>query len=358
MFKPAILLSIIMSCANATASTSIIQTNIENIKAKTVELSKQDKFSGAILIASDKAVNYAGAFGLASKRFNVENKLNTKFNLGSTNKMFTAVAIMQLVEKKQLSLSDKLSDFVDETWLDKSISEKIEIRHLLSHTSGLGSYFGKEFINASRAKYRYIKDYKPLVQKETLEFEPGQGYHYSNTGMLMLGLVIEAVSNKSYFEYVNKHIFEPAGMLDSGSYDMDFPVNNLAIGYMPSKNKTGWRNNLFMHVIKGGPAGGGFSTVEDMHRFALALTHHKLLNKKNTEILLSAKPEMNAPEYGFGFRIWHKTGHRVVGHDGAFPGIDAYFAIDIDTKDIVVILANYGRSIAPILETINGKSQR
>ena len=317
------------------------------------ELVNKDKFSGAILLSKVDKILYKAAFGLASKRFNIPNNQQTKFNLASMNKMFTAIAIMQLVESKKLSLTDKLSSFVDETWLPKTITNKIEIQHLLTHSSGLGSFFNKDFMASSRGLFRSLSDYKKLTQNESLQFEPGKGNRYSNTGMLMLGVVIEKVSTQNYFDYIRENIYKRAGMVNTDSYEMDQPVANLAIGYIPTDNDTGWTNNLFMHVIKGGPAGGGYSTIEDLYQFALALTNYKLLNKKHTEQLYSAKPQLQSPSYGYGFRVSGASGNRVVGHNGGFPGIDTNLDIYLDKGYVSIVLSNYWRAATPVISKIS-----
>lgn len=138
-----------------------------------------------------------------------------------------------------------ISKYVDESWLPDEITSKITVHHLLSHTSGLGSYFNRTYWNGSRELYRKVDDYKPLVKGDKPAFEPGKRFKYSNTGMLLLGVVIESVTGVSYFDYIRKNIYAPAGMKDSDSYEMDFPVENLAIGYSPDRNsKYGWQNNL------------------------------------------------------------------------------------------------------------------
>ncbi|MGI9550438.1 MAG: serine hydrolase domain-containing protein, partial [Aurantibacter sp.] len=248
-------------------------------------LCEQDAFSGAVLIAKAESVLYEQACGEASKRFHIKNNLDTKFNLGSMNKMFTATAIMQLVEKKKIKLEDPISKYVDSSWLPLEITGKITVHHLLTHSSGLGSYFNDAYWNASRALYRKVDDFKPLVQGDELAFKPGERFGYSNTGMLLLGVVIQKATGQDYFDYIRQNIYEPAGMSNSDSYDMDQPVENLAIGYEPSNNVYGWENNLYKHVIKGGPAGGGFSTVRDLHKFAIALTNEKLVSKTSLELL-------------------------------------------------------------------------
>lgn len=206
---------------------------VEEVRTLLTRVCERDVFSGAALIAQGEEVLVTHACGEASKRFHVPNDLETKFNLGSMNKMFTSVAILQLVERDVLRLDEPIARYVDESWLPRDITDRVTIHHLLSHTSGLGSYFNDAFMRGSRAQFRELEDYKPLVQGDTLAFEPGTGWQYSNTGMLLLGVVIEAVTGQSYFDYIREHIYAPAGMDASDSYDMDQPVENLAIGYDP-----------------------------------------------------------------------------------------------------------------------------
>lgn len=315
---------------------------VEELDSYAKRMAKRDAFSGSVLLAKGEEVLFKAAYGMASKRFEVANNVETKFNLGSMNKMFTSVAIMQLVEAGKLSLNDKLSKFADDTWLPKDITDKIEIRHLLTHASGLGSYFNSTYRDASKAKFRILDDYKPLVKDETLRFEPGTDNRYSNTGMLMLGVVIEAVSGQDYFSYIQDNIYDRAGMKHSNSYEMDQPVPNLAIGYGPARdNPYGWQNNLYSHVLKGGPAGGGFSTVTDLHRFAMALTQYKLLSEALTEELYSPKPDLHSPNYGYGFGVSGSPENRIVGHRGGFIGISANLDVYLDEGYVSAVLSNY-----------------
>ena len=312
-------------------------------------MSNKNVFSGSVLVAKDAIVLYKAAHGLASKRFNIPNNIQTKFNLGSMNKMFTSIGIMQLVEAGKLSLSDNLSRFIDESWLKKDVSNKIEIRQLLTHSSGLGNYFNKKFMESSKNNYRDLNDYKPLIKNAVLSFEPGTDARYSNTGMFMLGVVIEKVTGMNYFDYIREHIYKPAGMVNSGSYEMDEPVSNLAIGYEPNpSNQTGWSNNLFTSPLKGSPAGGGFSTVEDLQRFAVALTNFTFLSEKSTKELYSAKLHLHSPFYGYGFKVRGTTTDRIVGHGGGFEGISTNLDIYLDQGYVSVVLSNYGGGSRPI----------
>jgi CubicO group peptidase (beta-lactamase class C family) len=302
-------------------------------------------FSGAVLLAQGDEVLYKGAAGQASKRFDVPNRIDTKFNLGSMNKMFTGVAVAILVERGKLSFDDPISKYLDDEWLPQVDKSKVQVRHLLSHTSGLGSYFNDIYVRSSRELFREVDDYKMLVAEETLAFEPGSEWSYSNTGMLIAGAVIETASGRNYFDFVREEIYAPAGMVNTDCYDMDKPVPNLAIGY--SKERTpegvGWINNLYQHVIRGGPAGGGFSTVEDLYRFARALVGGKFVSAEMVRTLTTSKPEIGSQNYGYGFRIGGEPGNRIVGHSGGFSGISSNLDIYLDSGFVAVVMSNYSQ---------------
>ncbi len=173
----------------------------------------------------------------------------------------------------------------------------MRVEHLLSHTSGLGSYFNDTYERTARQLLRKVDDYKPLVAEETLAFEPGTKWQYSNTGFLLAGAVIEAVTGRDYFDVVRERVYAKAGMPNSDSYDIDLVVPNLAIGYSRERTAAGtrWRANTFEHVIRGGPAGGGYSTARDLLAFAEAMRKGKLVSPATAERLWSAKPELQLP---------------------------------------------------------------
>jgi CubicO group peptidase (beta-lactamase class C family) len=317
---------------------------------------ERDAFSGTVLIARTDEVLFTHACGEASKRFHVPNDLETRFNLGSMNKMFTATAIAQLVERGVISYDDPISEYVDETWLPRQITDKVTVHHLLSHTSGLGSYFNDTYWNSSRELFRDVDDYKPLVVGDTLAFEPGERFLYSNTGMLLLGVVIENATGQDYFAFIRQNIYEPAGMQRSDSYEMDYPVENLAIGYDPDpSSEYGWQNNLYKHVIKGGPAGGGFSTVGDLERFASALMGGKLVSRESLETMWTDK---SGAGYGYGFGIREGPLGRVVGHSGGFSGISANLSMFVDAGYVVAVMSNYGGAASPLAAKIQDLLER
>lgn len=300
-----------------------------------------DLFSGSVLIARGREVVYEKAFGEANKDFKAPNKTDTKFNLGSMNKMFTSVAIAQLVEAGKLSFDDPLGKFMPD-FPDKEASEKIRIKHLLSHTSGLGNYFNRTFFEGSRARYRSVDDFLALAKEEKMQFEPGTKWQYSNTGMLVLGKIIEKASGQNYFDYIRENIYKKAGMTNSDSFELDSVNPNLAVGYEKDYTEQGivFRNNVFLHVIKGGPAGGGYSTVQDLLKFAVALREGRLVGKEYVKLLTTPKPELNSPGYGYGFSIG--TNPDTFGHSGGFPGISSELVMFAASDFTAVVLSNYG----------------
>ena len=312
------------------------------LKQYVTTLAQADLFSGTVLLAKDGVVLYAGAFGQANKDFGAANTRDTKFNLGSMNKMFTSVLINQLVEQGKLSYDDPLSKFVPD-YPSAAAAQKIHIKNLLTHTAGLGSYFNEEFDKSSRARFRTVDEMMQLAKGDSLAFEPGTQWSYSNTGMLVAGKVVEVVSKQDYFTYVREHVYKPAGMLNTDAYELDHVNPNLAVGYQAQYAEDGtkeYRNNIFQHVIRGGPAGGGYSTVDDLLRFAEALKAGKLVSAQTFDLMTTPKPDVHSPGYGFGFEIDPSTG--VVGHSGGFPGISSNLDIFKGTGYVGVVLSNYG----------------
>ena len=318
-------------------------------------LAREGKFSGTLLLAKDGRTLLTRATGVAHRDFDAPVRLDTKFNLGSMNKMFTGVAAMQLAQQGKLSLEDPIAKYLDDGWIPKVDKTKVKVKHLLTHTSGLGSYFNEVYDRSSRLLYRAVSDYKPLVAGETLRFEPGTETRYSNTGMLIAGAVIEKASGMDYFDYVRRNIYAPAGMTNTDCYELDRVNPNLAVGYERRVTAAGpiWRNNIFDHVLRGGPAGGGYSTVGDLDRFATALRSGKLLDAASRDELLRPRPEIASPDYGLGFGVDATPLGKRVGHSGGFLGISAYLDIYLDSGWTIAVLSNLGGAAQVVDEKAN-----
>ncbi len=316
------------------------------LDAYTAKLVARELFSGSVAIAKNGKITYERAYGLASRAFGSSNRADTKFNLGSMNKMFTAVAIAQLVQAGKLTYTDPIKKHLPD-YPNASAAEKITIHHLLTHTSGLADYFTETYEHMAKNELRAIADYFPLFVDKPLDFEPGAKFRYSNAGFMVLGAIVQRVSGEDYFEYMRRHVYAPAGMTSTDAYEMDRDTPNLAIGYTRDGSHATpreWQNNLFLHVVKGGPAGGGFSTVRDLARFADALAHGKLLEPAQVATVWSPKVDTGwgaGEKYGYGFTERHVRGVRYVGHDGGFSGINATLQMFPDLGVTIAVMANY-----------------
>jgi CubicO group peptidase (beta-lactamase class C family) len=299
-----------------------------------------DRFAGAVLVAKDGEVLFSRAYGLADRDERIPNTVDTRFRIGSMNKMVTAVAVLQLVEGGKIDLEATLGEYLTD-YPNKNVASKVTIHHLLTHTGGTGDIFGPDF-DAHRRELRTHDDYVKLYGERELEFEPGSQWAYSNYGFILLGAVIERVTGQSYYEYVQEHIYEPAGMTSTGSLPEDRVVPGRSIGYMRSPGTTGWMPNNDTLPYRGTSAGGGYSTVEDLARFADALLSHTLLDADSTELLITGKEESGpGARYGYGFEDSRdEEGNGSVGHGGGAPGMNGDLRIFPKSGYVVAVLAN------------------
>jgi CubicO group peptidase (beta-lactamase class C family) len=312
------------------------------------KLTAEGRFSGVVLMARDGKPFFQKAYGFADRDKKVPNNLDTRFRLGSMNKMFTSVAIAQLVQQGKLKYTDTLAQVLPD-YPDKDAAAKIKVHHLLTHTSGLGDFFGPEF-DKKKDSIRDLKDYLQFFTGKPLKFEPGKQFSYSNAGMIVAGLIIEKVSGQNYFDYVREHIYKPAGMASSDSFEKTRPQPNQSVGYTRRINGK-WEPNYPTLPLKGSSAGGGDSTAPDLLKFDHALRTHKLLNAELTRTILSGKVETDRDEkYAYGFEESQVDGKRVVGHGGGAPGMNANLDMYWDSGYTVVVLCNLD---PPIAQQIN-----
>jgi CubicO group peptidase (beta-lactamase class C family) len=303
------------------------------------EEAASERFSGAVLLAKRGKPIFAQAYGLADRGQNIPNTLESRFSIASINKLFTAVAIMQLVQAGKLSLDDALGKYLT-AYPNKDLAAKVTIGALLTNTGGTGDIFGPEW-EKHRLELRTPADFIDLYGGRPLRFEPGSRWEYSNYGFILLGAVIEKVSGGSYYDYVREHIYAPAGMNSTDS-DPEEPRHAVrSIGY--SKENAGvWNANTGYLEYRGTPAGGGYSTVGDLSRFADALRENRLLDAQHTKLLTTARV---ANPFGFdsyGFGVQSINGNRCFGHNGRGPGVNGDFEMCLDSRYAVVVLANMG----------------
>ncbi len=363
-------LSIFLLTISTVCNAQINEQQIAEINNLIEDLSRHDAFSGTVLIAKDDDIIYQKSTGLSNKEKNTQNNIETKFCIGSMNKMFTSVAIAQLVEKGKLNFTDKLITHLPN--LPQKTFGDITIEQLLTHSAGTGDFFAFPKFETIADTAKTISTYVNIGIDEPLLFKPGSKVKYSNYGFVLLGAVIEKVSNMTYYDYVKKNIFDVADMKNTDSYERDMMHENLAIGYalppqMPNQGPMliekdiKRENNNKLLEVKGNSAGGGYSTVLDLNKFSKALLSGNLLSKKMVDyitkgkvVLLPALPHANLPEvkYGYGFCETYKNSHRFIGHTGGAPGVDANLEIYPDLGYTVIVLSNYDRAIMPIMKLI------
>jgi D-alanyl-D-alanine carboxypeptidase len=193
-------------------------------------LAREDELAGAVLVARDGQVLFSRAYGLADRKRRIPNAVPTRFRIGSMTKMFTAVAILQLVEAGTVKLTAPLGTYLP-GYPNREVATNVTIHQLAAHTSGLGELPWPD-VFAHRRELRTLADYATRYGKRVgLEFQPGSRWAYSNYDFLLLGLVIEKVTGVSYDGYVQQHIYAPAGMTRSGSPPENQAIPGLAIGY-------------------------------------------------------------------------------------------------------------------------------
>jgi CubicO group peptidase (beta-lactamase class C family) len=304
------------------------------LAAHAAERAGADEFAGAVVVARHGKVLLNDAWGQADRTAGVANTPATRFRIGSMNKMFTAVATLQLVEAHKLALDDPIGQHLPD-YPNKEVAAKVTVRHLLTHTGGTGDIFGPEF-DQHRLGLREHRDYLKLYGSRGLTQEPGARFEYSNYGFVLLGALIEHVSGMPYDDYVREHVFQPAGMRSTGSLPESVKVPDRAVGYLRSSPGSDWVPNTDTLPWRGTAAGGGYSTVGDLLRFAQALESGTLIS----EATLAEATRPHQQQYGYGFGVQGQGRLGSYGHGGGAPGMNGELRIFPQLGYVVVGLSN------------------
>ena len=281
------------------------------------EREEQEEFSGVVLITQGNSQLYAGAYGYASRSWKIRNTLETCFDTASITKLFTAVAILQLIDQKRLAFDTGVIDFLKLE--GTTISKGVTIFHLLTHSSGIGDdadeEAGESYEELWKIKPNYsvteTADFLPQFVHKPPNFSPGQGCRYCNCGYVLLGLLIENVSGLKYRDYVRQNIFTQAGMTHSEFLRMDQVHENVAEGNDPLRDDTGqiigWKKNIYSFPPIGSPDGGGYVTASDLDRFLRAVKAGELLSPKLTEAFFTPQVHHSVMDGGtqkYGYGLW------------------------------------------------------
>ena len=291
----------------------------------------EDAFSGVLLVARGDEVLLQRAWGLADRAAGTLVTLDTRFRLGSMNKMFTAVAVLQLVEAGRLSLEGSVGQSLP-GYPNADIA-KVTLRQLLTHAGGTGDIFGPAF-DQHRLSLKTHDDYIRLYGARGPTHPPGQAHEYSNYGYVLLGAIIERASGLSYEDYVARHVFAPAGMHDTGALPEDVDVLGRARAY--TRKDGAWVDAADTLPYRGTAAGGGYSTAADLLKFARALRAGILLSPAS----LAEATRRQTPWYGYGFMVGQRHGVAGFGHGGGAEGMNASLGIFPAQDTVVIGLAN------------------
>jgi len=328
---------------------------VEGLMERLVE---QGRFSGVVLAAVDGQPLLHRAWGPADRATGRANTLETRFDIASAGKMFTTVGIGQLLEAGALRLEDRLVDHLPDFRPD--IGARVTLGQLLSHTSGLGSYFASPLWEERRGSLDTVEDFLALIEGETLQFTPGERYEYSNSGFTLLGAVIQKHAGKDYYSAIQARVFGPAGMTrtgwptrDDASADLALPHTNGCFGRPPHQCTPGdWRDARPMSGPRGPPAGGPFRPARHLPALPRAPRPGRV-SKPGTPNRLKAEQgrmtrqggPIDAYAMGFGRLTVH--GQPTWGHNGGTIGAQAQVDVFEDGPVTLIVLANQDGSQRP-----------
>ncbi|HEX6354940.1 serine hydrolase domain-containing protein [Actinophytocola sp.] len=316
---------------------------LPTLRTRLAAESAAGRFSGAVLVARNDTVLFAEAHGMADRTREIPNQLSTRFRLGSINKVFTAVAVCQLIQAGAVDPHEPFGTYLPD-FPNRDLAAGATVHHLLVHRAGTGNIFGPEY-ESRREELRTVDDYVRLFGHRDAEFEPGSRHGYSNFGYVVLGALIEHVTGQSYHDYVDEHIHAAAGMSRSGSAP-EAEVGDLAIGYTDEVEGSDVNTGLLSY--RGSPAGNGYSTVEDLWRFANALTGHRLLDARHTRLVTTGQDEDGWAGRCVAYGCWEWTAYGLhsFGASGGFPGVSTNVTVHPGDGYVIVVLANMDPDIA------------
>ncbi|MEM6345647.1 MAG: serine hydrolase domain-containing protein [Bacteroidota bacterium] len=303
------------------------------------ELSVDENFGLSVVIAKDGKQLLQKSYGFASREHRVANEIDTKFNIASIGKLFTAVAILQLREQGKIDLNNTVGDYLP-NFPNQFVRDSTTIQQLLTHTSGLPLWFDEEFDKQPKFEYLRLGDYLPLYEKLSIDKSKIGTNSYSNVGFIALGFVIEAVAKTSYRDYLRQHIFEPLGMQETNLWSLTEIIPNVAVGYVrPSSKQDWWKTNY--HLNKGSsPAGGAYSSPRDLATFYDGLLSNKIISKESWDLMISPQTQTPYGEYGYGIGITKHHDQSIIGHLGGYYGARGELMWYQESNYVVAILAN------------------
>jgi CubicO group peptidase (beta-lactamase class C family) len=300
-----------------------------------------DGFCGTILVSQSGKRLFSKAKGLANREHLVPNHTDTKFRIGSVSKQFTAAAILLLQEQNKLSVVDRVDKFIS----DYPNGNEITIHHLLTHTSGVPNFTNFSEYNSIARKFSPLESTILHFKHLSLEFNPGERFFYSNSGYVILARIVELVTGECFSNYLDKSIFRPLGMYNTGSDNYDTVLLYRATGYKVWGDYV-HADFIDMSIMMG--AGGLYSTVEDMYMWDDALYSDKLLSEKSRNLMMTPHAAVNGiTSYGYGLNISNEVilknslqTHKVIGLSGAINGFMTEYQRFTNEDLLIIVMSN------------------
>lgn len=316
-----------------------------------------ENFRGNFFINLNDEIICNASNGYSDLPNEVPNEFSTKFATASAGKVFVAVGILQLIENSLLKLDDKIGEILKFSL--KQIDASVTIRELLNHTSGVPDYFDESVMDEYEELWTDFPNYKirsnsdllPLFVDKPMMYPHGSKFQYNNSGFVLLALIIEQITQKSFDEYLLESVFKPCQMTSTGYYELDKLPPKCANNYIFDENKNEYRTNIFSVDAKGTGAGGAFSTINDINLFWRNLLNGKLISDKMVKEMLS---NQSGDEECYGYGMWlKKDGENFVPYfQGSDPGVSFISCYDIKNKLLVILISNYGDNVWEILKNI------
>ncbi|WP_407520727.1 serine hydrolase [Lacibacter sp. MH-610] len=315
----------------------------------------QHQFNGAVLVAEKGAVIYKKGWGLANMEWKIPNTPGTRFRIGSVTKPFTALLVMQLVEKGAIQLNAPFVSYLPQ--YPSKNGERITIHHLLTHSSGIPDYANfstyENFCRDAFSKNDFVK----IFADSSLEFQPGERFSYSNSNYFLLGMILENITGKTYQQLLQEKILSPLNMINTGYDEPETILHNRAAGY--EKKEKEYMHAPYLNINIPYAAGAMYSTVEDLFLWEQALRTNRLLKKETMEQVFEKHiPSFAHFHYGYGWLTGKQPiGHTndsipVIFHSGDINGFTSLFMRLPSSNSLIVLINNTGG--APLFDISNG----
>jgi CubicO group peptidase (beta-lactamase class C family) len=323
------------------ASHSDGQVSPEKLDSFVTSFARQKSFNGSVLVAQNGKILLEKGYGFKNKKENALNTANTIYQIGSITKQFTSAIILQLVEKKKMTLQDKLSKYIP----DYPKGDSITVENLLTHTSGVYNYTNDEDFMMTRSARPIPRDsLLYLFENKPLDFSPGTGWSYSNSGYILLGMIIEKVTGKSYFRVVRENIFEPLEMNHTGFDFTNLKSTDKAIGYNGDLSAAADIVDSSVSFA----AGAIYTTIGDLYKWDRALYSNRIVS----QAMLQKAFTPYRSKYGYGWQIDSAYRKKIVEHGGAITGFVSFILRVPDEQTCIIVLSNL-----PTTETVRFASQ-